>query len=56
MLRLLVTLGPGALMAKADLESAFRMIPVRHANWELLGMFWQGHFYIDTRLPFGLHS
>lgn len=53
---MLVTLGPGALMAKADLKSAFHMIPVHRADWELLGMFWQGHYYVDTRLPFSLRS
>ena len=35
--RLLLTTGPGALMAKADLKSAFRMIPVRRQDWELRG-------------------
>ena len=54
--RMLVAHGPGALMAKADLKSAFRMIPVRQRDWELLGMQWQGQFYFDTCLPFGLRS
>ena len=54
--RMLFTLGTGALMAKADLKSAFRMIPVCPQDWELLGMQWQGHFYHDTCLPFGLRS
>lgn len=34
---MLITLGPGALMAKADLKSAFHMIPVCRMDWELLG-------------------
>ena len=25
-------------------------------NWELLGIFWQNHYYIDTCFPFGLCS
>ena len=54
--QILLTLGPGALMAKVDLKSAFRMIPVHPADWELLGMQWRGHYYIDTCLPFGLQS
>ena len=54
--RLLLTTGPGALMAKADLKSAFRMIPVRRQDWELLGMRWNGAYYFDTCLPFGLRS
>ena len=53
---MLMTLGTGALMVKADLKSAFRMIPVRPQDWELLGMQWRDHFYHDTCLPFGLRS
>ena len=52
----LVSLGPGTRMAKADLKSAFRMVPVLPQDWELLGMRWQGAYYFDTCLPFGLHS
>lgn len=54
--RILSSLGPSALMAKVDLKSAFRMIPVRPEDWELLGMYWKGRFYFDTCLPFGLRS
>ena len=54
--RIVTTLGPGALMAKVDLKSAFRMVPVRSQDWELLGMYWQGNYYFDTCLPFGLRS
>ena len=54
--RLLMSLGPRGIMAKADLKSTFRMIPVRPQDWELLGMRWQGAFYYDTCLPFGLCS
>ena len=28
-------LGKGALIAKVDLKSAFRMVPVQHQDWEL---------------------
>ena len=54
--RILITMGPAALMAKADLKSAFHMIPVRQQDWKLLGMQWNGAFYFDTCLPFGLRS
>ena len=47
---------PIALMAKVNLKSAFRMVPVHREDWELLGMHWRNHFYIDTCLPFGLRS
>ena len=46
----------GAMMAKVDLKSAFRMVPILASEWELLGMYWRGQYYIDTCLPFGLRS
>jgi len=49
-------LGPGALMSKIDLKNAFRLIPVRAEDWNLLGICWRQLFYIDTCLPFGLRS
>ena len=52
----LLKLGEGALMAKIDLKAAFRMVPVRREDWELLGIYWQDQYYVDTCLPFGLRS
>ena len=49
-------LGRGALLAKVDLKSAFRMVPVHGEDWELLGLYWKQAFYVDTCLPFGLRS
>ena len=49
-------LGTGALMSKIDLKNAFRLIPVHPNDWNLLGICWRNKFYIDTCLPFGLHS
>ena len=43
-------------MTKTDIQSAFRIIPVHPQDWELLGMSWQGRYYFDKVLPFGLHS
>ena len=43
-------------MAKVDLKSAFRIIPVRKQDWELLGIRWRNLYYVDTCLPFGLRS
>ena len=54
--RIINTLGPGALMSKIDLKNAFRLIPVRPDDWNLLGVCWRQQFYIDTCLPFGLRS
>ena len=49
-------LGRGALMAKIDIKSAFRLCPVHPADHHLLGMKWKGQFYFDRVLPFGLRS
>ena len=43
---LIIKAGRGALMGKVDIKSD------RH----LLGMFWQGGYYLDLALPFGLRS
>ena len=48
--------GPGCFLAKTDIESAFRLIPVHPDDYELLGMFWNGKYYYDKVLPFGLRS
>ena len=53
---ILNTLGPGALMGKMNLKNAFRLLPVRYENWHLLAIQWQGHWYLDKCLPFGLCS
>ncbi|GAU91562.1 hypothetical protein RvY_03790 [Ramazzottius varieornatus] len=50
------TLGKGALMAKLDIKSAFRLIPVRPIDRPLLGYKVDEKFYFDTVLPFGLRS
>ena len=49
-------LGPGSTMAKIDIKHAFRLCPVRQQDYQLLGMCWNGKYYIDTRLPFGSRS
>ena len=49
-------LGKGSTMAKIDIKHAFRLCPVRPEDYQLLGMFWEGQYYIDTRLPFGGRS
>ena len=54
--RMIVAQGKGALLAKLDLESAYRMIPVHPEDRLLLGMKWKGKIWLDTALPFGLRS
>ena len=48
--------GPGVLMAKLDLSSAYRHIPVQPNDSHLLGFEWQGIIYMDRALPYGLRS
>ena len=52
----IVSNGQGTLLAKIDVESAFRNIPVHPQDRHLLGMLWEGGLYVDTVLPFGLRS
>ena len=55
-IQLLSTWESGAPTAKVDLKSAFRMVLVRHQDWELLGIYWRDHYYVDTCLPVGCKS
>ena len=48
--------GQKALMAKLDIKHTFCLCPVRLEDRKLLGIHWQGKFYIDLHLPFGLRS
>lgn len=45
--------GPGALMAKTDIEAAFRLLPVHPDSFRYLGCFWDGGYYVDRCLPMG---
>ena len=48
--------GRGALMAKFDVEAAYRNIAVHPSDRYLLGMWWRNQFYVEFALPFGLRS
>lgn len=48
--------GPGALMAKFDVEAAYQNIAIHPDDRSLLGMKWHGQYYVDLTLPFGLRS
>jgi hypothetical protein len=52
----IIRLGPGCLLSKSDLDAAFRHCLVRPEDWELLGFSWNGQYYYDAFLPFGLRS
>lgn len=55
-IKILMVLGPGALMAKFDVESAYRNVAIRPDERHLFGMRWRDNFFIDLALPFGLRS
>ena len=52
----ILMLGRGALMAKADIQQAYRIIPVHPEDRHLLVVQWQGKVLVDKVLPFGLRS
>ncbi len=52
----IMELGQGCLLTKIDVKSTFRICLVRVEDQPLLGIQWQGAFYYDKVLPFGLHS
>ena len=46
----------GTLLTKVDIKNAFWLLPVHPADRHMLVMKWNNQVYIDTHLPFGLHS
>ena len=49
-------LGPGCFLIKLDVEAAYKQVPVRPQDWHLLGFMFEGKFYYERVLPFGLRS
>ncbi|XP_070586874.1 uncharacterized protein [Erythrolamprus reginae] len=45
--------GPGALMGKCDIKSAFRLLPIHPEDFDLLGFQFEGGFFVDRALPMG---
>ena len=52
----ILRLGRGCQLAKIDIESAFRIVPVHPHDRHLLCVSWNEALYMDTVLPFGLRS
>ena len=55
-MKAVLKLGKGTLLAKLDLQSAYRNVPIHPDDRALLGMRWQGEVFVDKALPFGLRS
>jgi hypothetical protein len=43
----------GALCGKIDIKSAFRLLIVSPSDFDLVGIYFDGKFYIDKCLPMG---
>ena len=52
----ILELGPGSFLCKTDIQSAFRIIPVRQEDHHLLGFTYGGKYYYDTSLSMGCSS
>ena len=50
----IMRLGKGSLLTKVDICNAFRLCPVTPSDWHLLGIRWNGMYYYEKVLPFGL--
>ena len=53
---LLHSQGRGALIFKADLEAAYKHVPVRQEDWGLQVLAWGDRYFIDLKLMFGTVS
>lgn len=53
-IEIITSIGRGCLVAKCDIQNAFRIVPIHPADWELLGFTWNGYYYVDKSLPMGL--
>lgn len=52
-LNMVYKLGVGAKLGKIDISSAFRLLVINPADFDLLGIHFDGKFYIDKCLPMG---
>ena len=52
----IMPLGRGSLMAKFNVQNAYRIMPVHTEDRHLLDIKWRDAFYVDMVLPFGVRS
>ena len=53
---LILRSGFDSFLAKTDIKSAFRIIPIRPADYNRLSIYWRGNYYYDRCLAMGLAS
>ena len=49
-------MGKQSFLCKTDIRSAFRILPVHPSDYELLGIQWNGVYYVDRCLPMGCRT
>ena len=52
----ILSFGSGAFLAKTDIKSAYRIVPVHPSDYRLFGFKWKGSYYFDKCLPMGCAS
>ena len=55
-IRFIKNAGHGCFLAKTDIQSAFRIIPINPKDYNLLGMKWDSLYYYDRSMPMGCSS
>ena len=55
-IRLVKATDPGCFLAKTDIKNAFRILPIRPADYPLLGICWKGYFYYNRCMSMGCAS
>lgn len=53
---IIARLGPGCTLCKLDVHAAYKQIHIRSSDYHLTGFMWDGKYYYDRTLPFGLRS
>ncbi|XP_061585356.1 uncharacterized protein LOC133450379 [Cololabis saira] len=48
--------GKGSWLSKADITSAFKVLPIHPDFWQYFGVRWRGAYYFAVRLTFGCKS
>ena len=55
-IRAIKAVGSNCYLAKTDIKNAFRIIPIRPQDYNLLGICWRGLYYYDRCMPMGCSS
>ena len=55
-IRFIKKAGHGCFLAKTDIQSAFRIIPINPKDYHLLGMKWDSLYYYDRSMPLACSS